>query len=378
MFSILKKIDILHGVAIFTWLAVAASVLSIRAEAPFLDQVFTACLFVFFILAWLATTLISSHRHPIFLVSLLVQWCCVVGLFYLVPMIYVAILGVLWSSVLGYVLPMWRAMLMTLVAIYAPFILIYQNVWQHQGTWLSAGLFFTFNVFAVVMVNVSLRERDAKEQAQLLNNELIATQALLKQSATEQERTRIARNIHDLLGHHLTALSIKLQYASHTLEKDDTVKAKPAVDECLHIAKLLLSDVREAVSEMRDHYNLDFRNTLYQLCQNTPRLSIDLHVSDTLQIENVVTAQHVLRCIQECITNALKHSTSNTMSVRITSDEGELNITIEDTGTPNKSFKEGNGLTGIRERIELLKGSVAFHAKPRGFSTDIRLPGEVL
>jgi signal transduction histidine kinase len=378
LLSLIKKLDKMHGVAILTWFVVAASVLHIRAQQPLLEQVITTVLFFVFIFGWIFSTVVESRKSPAFFISLVVQWLTIVGLFYQVPMIYVAILGVLWSSILGYVLSIGQAMLITLIAIYGPFVLIHSMVWEHSGMLISAGLFCTFNIFAIVMLNTSLREREAKEQAQLLNNELIATQALLRQSATEQERTRIARNIHDLLGHHLTALSIKLQYASHTLDKQDTEKAKPAVDECSHIAKLLLSDVREAVSEMREQEDVDFRAMLETLCQSTPRLRITLDMADKICIDNVTTAQHVLSCIQESITNTLKHSTAKTMRINIFDDEPDIRIVIEDDGKTNKPIDEGNGLMGIRERIQMMQGKVAFRHSATGFVADIHLPRTAL
>ena len=61
------------------------------------------------------------------------------------------------------------------------------------------------------MVNTATKEREAKEHANQLNRELLATQELLSQASKQAERVRIARNIHDLLGHHLTALTINLR-----------------------------------------------------------------------------------------------------------------------------------------------------------------------
>ena len=71
-----------------------------------------------------------------------------------------------------------------------------------------------FNMFALIMVNTATKEREAKERPNQLNRELLATQKLLRQASTQAERVRIVRNIHDLLGHHLSALSINLQVAS--------------------------------------------------------------------------------------------------------------------------------------------------------------------
>ena len=104
-----------------------------------------------------------------------------------------------------------------------------------------------FNVFALIMVNTASKERQAEEYANQLNREFLATQKLLSQASKQAQRVRITRNIHDLLGHHLTALTINLQVASRITQGE----AKEKVESYHFLAKLLLSDVREAVSEIR-------------------------------------------------------------------------------------------------------------------------------
>jgi signal transduction histidine kinase len=123
---------------------------------------------------------------------------------------------------------------------------------------ISATLFLMFNLFALIMMNTAIKERRAREQANQLNRELLATHSLLRQASQQAERVRIARNIHDLLGHHLTALTINLQVASRIVEGE----AKEKVEQCHSLSKVLLSDVREAVSEIRDKSNIYLKDAL--------------------------------------------------------------------------------------------------------------------
>lgn len=109
-----------------------------------------------------------------------------------------------------------------------------------------------------------------EEQANQLNRELIATQSLLSEATKQSERLRISHNIHDVVGHHLTALTINLQVASHLTDG----KGKEAVDQSYSVAKLLLSDVRSAVSEIRDMSVIDLRSALQRLFDNTPKLTV--------------------------------------------------------------------------------------------------------
>ena len=86
-----------------------------------------------------------------------------------------------------------------------------------------------FNIFALFMINTANTERQAKERANQLNCELIATQKLLSQASKQAEWVRIARNIHDLLGHHLTALTINSQVATRITQGEAKEKMKPAM-----------------------------------------------------------------------------------------------------------------------------------------------------
>ena len=116
----------------------------------------------------------------------------------------------------------------------------------------------TFHMFALLSALSALASEQANEKTQTLNRELIATQHLLSEASRESERTRIARDLHDLLGHHLTALTINLQVLGHITSGE----AKEKTDQCYALSKLLLSDVRESVSALRESHVVDVRELL--------------------------------------------------------------------------------------------------------------------
>src|SRR5690606_35509497 len=103
-----------------------------------------------------------------------------------------------------------------------------------------------FTGFAFVTGLVARQQAQAREDQRRLNAELRATRALLAESVRVNERTRISRELHDLLGHHLTALSLNLEIASHLADG----AAREHVGQAQTLAELLLSDVREAVSQL--------------------------------------------------------------------------------------------------------------------------------
>jgi signal transduction histidine kinase len=295
------------------------------------------------------------------------------GLFFLVPYTHSAILITIWCTLLPNVMSLRSAML-TAPLWSSPLWLIYQFHWQEKYAFVSASLFFMFNMFALIMVNTATKEREAKERANQLNRELLATQKLLRQASTQAERVRIAQNIHDLLGHHLTALSINLQVASRITQGE----AKEKIETCHGLAKLLLSDVREAVSEIREKSDVELKDTLMALFDNLPRLKIQLHFDDNLNINEVNTADTIIKCVQESVTNTLKHSTADVVVLQVNKAKQGISVNINDNGKLIKHFDMGNGLKGMVERLSLIGGHVNFTHDNKGFRTSISIPQETL
>ncbi len=235
---------------------------------------------------------------------------------------------------------------------------------------ISATLFLMFNLFALIMMNTAIKERRAREQANQLNRELLATQSLLRQASQQAERGRIARNIHDLLGHHLTALTINLQVASRIVEGE----AKEKVELCHSLSKLLLSDVREAVSEIRDKSNIDLKDALEILIENVPGLQIEMNYANDLIINDVNLADTIVKCVQEALTNCLKHSKASQFEINLKQHQQSIELVMLDNGEQIQTFSTGNGLMGMQERVKLLSGTLSVENRPGGFHTTIEIP----
>lgn len=241
--------------------------------------------------------------------------------------------------------------------------------WLTEDALVWTALAGAFNLFAFRMSQRVMQEQEARDEISMLNRELIATQALLQESTKQSERLRISRDLHDGLGHHLTALILKLQYLTYTTSGDNQSLIKEAHD----MAKQLLTDVRETVSEMRGNSNIGLKDALDALISQIPRLKIELDIDPHLQLPDAKTADALFRCVQEGITNTLKHGNASEMSIHLVGSEGAVELTIHDNGHCPLGFHEGNGLTGMRERIEKLSGHLTVSTK-RGFGLNIRIP----
>ncbi|WP_225411129.1 sensor histidine kinase [Stigmatella hybrida] len=217
-----------------------------------------------------------------------------------------------------------------------------------------AAIFTGFMGFTTMVARLQQREAEGRRELARLHTELKAAQVLLADREREQERLRISRELHDSLGHHLTALSLNLEAASHTV----TGPGEEHVRRAHKVARTLLGEVREVVSAMRDGPS-QLGPSLQALAQGVPGLDVHLQVPDKLSIPDPVAAQSVFRCVQEVITNTLRHASAKNLWIDvITTDEGGIQVHARDDGKGAATLKPGTGLTGMQERFAQLGGRV--------------------
>jgi signal transduction histidine kinase len=241
---------------------------------------------------------------------------------------------------------------------------------------LQAALYIGYSSFTFITGLVAKHQVEARDEQRRLNSELRATRALLAESSRMSERLRISRELHDLLGHHLTALSLNLEVAGHLAEG----KALDHVRQSHTLAKLLLTDVREAVSEMREERGIDLGSAVRVLAEGVPALEVELDLPERLHIDDPERAQVMLRCTQEIITNAVRHAGANRLRLTIAQDPTELRLQARDDGRGCSSAPvAGNGLRGMRERLSACGGRLDITTAPgQGFALDVRIPLETI
>lgn len=243
--------------------------------------------------------------------------------------------------------------------------------WSPVEVAFQAGIYLGFQMFALFSSHTALKEAAARERLAQLNAELRATQELLSESSRVAERLRIARELHDLIGHQLTALSLNLEVASHVADG----RALMHVQTAHALAKGLLADVREVVSAVREGGSLDVGGALRTLIHDIPTPEIHLNVPHDLGIDDPQRAQVVLRCAQEAITNAVKHAGARNLWLSLERTERGLKLTARDDGRGTLSRRSGNGLTGMRERLESFGGRLSVSSAPgQGFALEAELP----
>jgi signal transduction histidine kinase len=240
---------------------------------------------------------------------------------------------------------------------------------------INVGLYTLFNLFVVYLGFTLESEKKARMKASQLVAELRATQQLLASASKRDERLRIARELHDLSGHHLSALSLQLEVARHS----DGEKHQHAIERAGFIAHLLLSELRQTVSDFRQQRSLDMGSALRALIERLPRPQVWLSLPASLHIDDVAMAETVLRLVQEALTNMVRHSDAERACIVLQQQDQQLTICIEDCGGEQTStfpaaVTPGNGLSGMQERIAARGGELTIRQGYFGFRLDVRLP----
>ena len=228
-----------------------------------------------------------------------------------------------------------------------------------------------FSSLVFVTALVARQQAEAREEQRRLNAELRATRALLGESVRVNERTRISRELHDLLGHHLTALSLNLEVAGHLSEG----RVKEHVQQAHTLARLLLTDVREAVSQLREGGAIDLSAALLPLAENVPALVIHMDIQAPLTLDDPERAHVLLRCTQEIITNAVRHAGARNLWINAGRHADCIVMSARDDGHGADNLVAGNGLRGMRERLQQHGGDLKIETRPgAGFCLHLTLP----
>lgn len=230
----------------------------------------------------------------------------------------------------------------------------------------GAAAYGAFQLFALLVVASERQAVRARTELTIAHAELRAANAVIGASTRAAERLRISRELHDVMGHQLTALSLELEIATHDHDQQHVERARSIVSS-------LLADVRDVVGEMRrSGESLD--RLLSPMLTGLPGLDVDLVVDERRPLGDAETIA-VARCVQEAVTNTLRHARARHVEISVCADEHTITVHTRDDGIGAAGFTPGLGLSGMCERFEALGGSVTFDPAPgRGFALHAELP----
>ncbi|WP_422744820.1 sensor histidine kinase [Micromonospora sp. WMMD754] len=194
-----------------------------------------------------------------------------------------------------------------------------------------------------------------------------------RRRATE-ERLRIARELHDLLGHHLSSINVQ---ASAALHRPDPERAEAALTAIKQTSRETLRELRTMLGILRAEATppAPGLDRLYELVTSAGRcgLVIRTEVAETRPLPSEVDLT-AYRIVQEALTNVTRHAAATSATVRVRPDRDDLLVEVEDDGA-GASAPPGNGILGMGERVRALGGSLTTGAGPAGgFLVRARLP----
>ena len=228
-----------------------------------------------------------------------------------------------------------------------------------------------FEALALFSSNFAANESKARSELAMTNAELKATQELLAESSRIAQRQRISRELHDVLGHNLTALSLNLEVVAHTSD----VKTRERVATARDLTKKLLGDVRAVVSSVRGTDHISLERSLTRLTEAVPTPKIHMILPEDLGIDDPLRAHTLLRCAQEIITNTIRHAEAKNLWIEFVKSPDGVEVQAHDDGRGARRLRLGNGLQGMQERLEHFGGKLQIEPNlPEGFSLHAWMP----
>jgi signal transduction histidine kinase len=259
------------------------------------------------------------------------------------------------------------------------------------GGWESAlqnTLFFLAAVvFVALFTEIAVRERKVRGEVERLAEELRQANDQLRQHAvqaeelaTAKERNRLAREIHDSLGHYLTVINVQLE-AARAIHAQDPEKSLEAIQKAQSLTREGLADVRRSVAALRtspfDERPLpEALEAVVSECR-AAGLFAALSVSGSPRGLSSQAERALYRAAQEGLTNVRKHARASRCDVHLDYNGPTVRLTIEDNGVgaAENAGPPGFGLLGVQERAELLGGTVSIVSVPgSGFRLTVEIP----
>jgi two-component system sensor histidine kinase DesK len=202
-----------------------------------------------------------------------------------------------------------------------------------------------------------------------MNRRLRKANEEIENLAKVAERERIARDLHDVLGHTLSVITLKSELAGKLIDRDP-VRARKEIGEVEEISRKALSDVRDAIRGYRSQGLVaELANAKTTL--ETAGLAVQCDAATTMKLPAVQESVLSL-AVREAVTNVVRHAQARTCRMRLEQQNGSCRLEIQDDGR-GSSNGEGNGLRGMRERVEMLGGTLRRNTES-GTTLTITLP----
>ena len=225
---------------------------------------------------------------------------------------------------------------------------------------------FAISVFLVMMAAFKYRFLNLKKELAITNEKLLL----------EQERNRIAQQVHDTAGHTLTMIQSYMKLAEVSAGKEEFDEVKSYLTEARQLTGKGIKELRESINMLRQEaeYELVTQGVM-QLANQMKEIPVEVTVRGEDSERYSHLSKTVYETVRESMTNTLKYAQATKMDVVIRFQKNFLEVMIADDGKGCESIQDNNGLRGIRERVQKAGGTVTFRSAPgEGFLTRVKLP----
>ncbi len=240
--------------------------------------------------------------------------------------------------------------------------------------------------FTLLLARAMAQALQDQQELRALNLSLNASHTQLKEYtgrvaelAATEERNRLARDIHDSLGHHLAAINIQLAKA-HAYRERDPQRAAEAVGHAQRSVQDALKDVRESVGSLREGKAFSLDESLDALVKRMRHSGLDIKITKTGngEVYGKLALMTLYRVVQEALTNVHKHAAAGCVTIDLEFSERQARLSVTDDGagfdTAAWEDQPTFGLRGLQERLSLVGGTLHLHSEPKQTTLNVALP----
>ncbi len=287
-------------------------------------------------------------------------------------------------------------------------VLLLRNLWMYIPAILSAAVYtiaingYAYNwqtalnnlpiyiagvFFIMIFTQVAVGEEQARHEVNRLIRDLEAANTRLREFATQiedltitKERNRLAREIHDGLGHYLTTIHMQIQASLAIIDRDPDT-ARSMMEKAQSLSQEALQEVRRSVNALRisTEESLPLKNRIERLLEDglTPDLKTEFSILGNYREMDSKKSVTLFRAAQEGFSNTRKHASARHFSIVLDfTDPTFVRMNLNDDGKGADTIDGGFGLIGLQERLTLVNGNCEiFTSKGEGFTLQISIPG---
>ncbi|WP_263697923.1 sensor histidine kinase [Bacillus thuringiensis] len=312
-----------------------------------------------------------TYRQLYFVQKTFILWACIQMILTLLFAFYynafMIFFGFFTASAIGFApsKKVFRVLLSLLIVMLGTFIFVHLN-------YLSTTDLVNIVPMFILMLLTPFGMRNFN-QKKMLRNQLNEANEQIKDLVKREERQRIARDLHDTLGHTLSLITLKSQLVEKLIVKNPE-RASAEAKEITQTSRTALKQLRELISDMR---MITVEEELEQIKAILQAANIELEIKQETSASSLSPIeQNILgMCLREAVTNVVKHSKATRCIVSVLESQGELILTVEDNGIGLADQNhDGNGIRGMKERIALIDGFVELDAINPGTLLIVKVP----